>query len=153
MTLSTSINGGPSGPTAEGGALVLNLASGTLVSILFDALDIKSAKAMIRKAEVRYPLDSTEHHFANLNASLLAELKKDNRNKVFMSVLAAATVELGGRLTGRLEARCMTATTDHRFAGPDQQIGGYDLFAHEDPIVFVEDLVRSLSIDDEWRPL
>ncbi len=123
------------------------------MSILFDTSDVKSATAMIRNAEVRCPLDSAGLHFANFNASQLTELKKIDLNKEFVRVLAAATVSLDGRFTGRLDARCMTAATDHRFAGPDQQIGGYDLFAHSDPKVFVEDLVRSLSIDDEWRPL
>jgi hypothetical protein len=79
------------------------------MSILFDASDVKSARATIRKAEVRYPLEGTELHFANFNASLLTELEKKDLNKEFMRVLGAATVELGGRLTGRLDARCMTA--------------------------------------------
>jgi hypothetical protein len=60
----------------------------------------------------------------------------------------AATVELGGRLTEKLGARCMTAGTDHTFAGPDQQIGGYKPFAHADQ-GFMEDVIRLLSIDGE----
>jgi hypothetical protein len=131
------------------GVLVLHVGSRTLVSILFDAREMASAQQAIRKQEGLHPLDSMELHFANFNAGLLTELKKSDRDGETVRVFAAATVELGGRLSGRPCARCMIAATDHRFVGSDKQIGAYKLIEQE-PRAFMEELIESLPVKGIW---
>jgi hypothetical protein len=152
VTSSSNVNDGQSGHNPTG-ALVVRLESGALVSILFGTSDLMAARIMIQEQVIQHPLDSMELHFANFNASLLTELRKRHRNDEATRVFAAAAVEFAGRLTGHPHARCMVAETDHRFVGPDKQFGSYDLFAHTDPVTFIDDVTRSLPVDSQWRPL
>lgn len=149
--LSSNILAASGLPMPYSGALVLRLASGMCIGILFEAGDTFAAQFRIKQQARCYPADSIEQHFANFNSSLLAELKQSRPNTDFVRLCAAATVDLARQRDGKASARCMVASTDHATVGPDKQIGSYDLYCHADPRQFLQEVLDSISDPVHWR--
>jgi hypothetical protein len=127
------------------GVVVLHYTDSTPIVISYSKYEASRGVILSLREKIMQRGDDYQT-FANLNASMIAELKKQPCNDDVIRTLAAAVVHTAAKIAQKPKANCLSARLDHAYAAPGTQIGGYNL-AESDPLEFLmcelQDITRA----------